>query len=67
LHADALIVLLGTERRLTNKLAEIIAECGQPENATEMNALEFSLQKLRNRRDAVMNALAQARHRMQSV
>ena len=64
LHADTLIVLLTVERKFAEQAAQILEEVRQANSAPDLQNLELSLQKLRDRRDLVMNVLT-SQHALQ--
>jgi hypothetical protein len=67
LHADSLVVLLALEQKLAEHAEHVLVEARRPEHAIELEALETSLQKLRDRCDLVSTTLTQVPHEMQQI
>ena len=64
LHADSLVVLLALEQKFAEQANQVLTEVRQAELAAELQNLELSLQKLRDRRNVVINVLT-AQHTLQ--
>ena len=66
LHADSLVVLLALEQKFAEQANQVLTEVRQAELAAELQNLELSLGKLRDRRNVVINVLT-AQHALQQT
>jgi hypothetical protein len=64
LHADSLIVLLNVERNFGEQTAQVLEDVRQSNSAADLQNLELSLQKLRDRRDVAISVLT-SKHALQ--